>query len=147
MSACESGSIKASTKRGYDSYRVIFEDWVKRRRRSTDLADLEANLLNFMDIKLESQEPVTHAEKTFASVVFAIPGKEARDFPRVKRALVGYRKLVPPVSRYPLAEVLVASLVGALVLMRERVMAVMVTTSCFAHDVQEKHATSWWGIW
>ena len=114
LTACEIGSVREFTKRGYDYYRSAFKLWVKKRKRSEALEDLELNLIDYLDMKLENQEAVTHVEKAAAAVVFAVPGKEMRDFPRLKRALAGYRKMLPPVSRYPLVEVLVAGVVGSL---------------------------------
>ena len=133
LTACELGTIKSSTRKGYDYFLEQFKKWIHDEKRTDSAKHLELNLVDFFDLKLAEGRPVGECEKVMAAVVHARPGLEAAALPRVRRALRGYRKLVPAKSRYPLAECLVSGLCSVLMSMGEPSMALLVLISCYAY--------------
>ena len=103
LSACELATVGAKGSAAYQYFENLFREWQRRRGRATDDHDgIEVNLLDYLDELLADNVKLTHAEKTVYGLLYStLPGK-VRDYPRLQRALKGYRKRLPPVSRMPL---------------------------------------------
>ena len=63
-----------------------------------------------------------------AAAIHAEPGASRMDMPRVKRALKGALKMVPPQSRLPMPEAILGAMIGAMVARGHRVLAIMAGT-------------------
>ena len=125
--------MKASTRRGYDYYLGLFRAWARQEGRSLARASVEASVIDYFDVLLARGRPATECEKTLAALVALSPGLSCLPFQRARRALKGYRKLVPPRSRYPLAESLAAALAVTLCAQNRRDVALLVVTSCYMY--------------
>ncbi len=71
--------------------------------------DFEMMILSYMDKLFFDGRPAAHGEKLFASICFFLPNHAkgaGASFPRIPRALRGWRKAVPVQSRLPLPWVL-----------------------------------------
>ena len=97
---------------------MIFRSWAAIHYPHVDLLLASPSLIEivvpaYLDVLLQQRRPAGDAEKAVASIRDGLPAVPAtHSMPRVARALRGYRKRFPHVSRYPFPEALMAAVVA-----------------------------------
>ena len=95
------------------------------------VADL-ADMADFLDVLRMQGEHSSVAEKAVAGLLYFRPRLSRDMLPRTRRALRGYRKVRPPMSRLPLVDDLVCGLVVTLIHLGHPLsaLAVFVASKC-----------------
>ena len=104
-SACELRAVAATTRRGYAKHFAAFVAWAATSGRMMPQhgTALDHLLMDFLDHLLATGSAAHVGETTVAAVRDELPWATGLPLPRVRRALVGFRKAHPPRSRAPLA--------------------------------------------
>ena len=111
LTECELATIQPSTAAAYSFYDDLFTEWKRLKGRNESDATIEANLLDYLDEMMADSIPLTQAEKTVAAALYHRAVDPLPQRPRLKRALKGYRKRLPPRSRNPLPKPIKSAIV------------------------------------
>ena len=130
---CERSSVAESTRRGYDYYAGQFEKWAASNRRSLEPDLIELTLLDYFDVLMDSGAAAHVAEKVLAAAIDSRPWLGDLSQQRLRKSLRGFRKAVPPRSRFPLAELTVAGLAMTLLSQGASVLARMCVLMMYAY--------------
>eukprot|EP00435_Cladocopium_sp_Y103_P020803 s2513_g5.t1 len=101
MSMLEAASVGAAQRRQYQSYLRTFKDFCLEHGQEWPPECLDVILADFCDELYLSGQSVATGEKTVAAVEFHFIEQKGK-LQRAKRALRGWRKTTPPLSRLPL---------------------------------------------
>ena len=101
----------------YRPFEVAFTAWCVINRRSVALPELDATLVDYLDVLLERDYPSGHAEKVVAAVLYYNIGSSRASIPRSVRGLRGCRKARPAVSRLPLVDDIVCGIASCFLLL------------------------------
>ncbi|CAE8620312.1 unnamed protein product [Polarella glacialis] len=114
-SVCEGLAVGRPTQRAYQGFFEEFRVW-RRATLPNPLAKevRQEEILGFIDHFFLENRSFPDIEKGVAAIFASLPRLRRLDMPRVKRALKGYKKKRPPVSRYPLPEEVVAGVAAVL---------------------------------
>ena len=126
-------SVEMSTVKFTAGYQRSFDeltDWCRRARRSLCLESLDTTLVDYLDLLFHLGKESHDGDKVVAAAVFFIPAVVRKDLVRTQRALKGFRKRRPPLSRLPLVEDVVCGICACLVLLGKRSSAVAIYSMC-----------------
>ena len=118
---CERLAFGPSRRKQYNVLFTIFKSWAAIHYPHVDLLldlphQIEIVVLAYLDVLLHQRRPAGDVEKAVASIRDGLPAVFVpHSMPRVARALRGYRKRFPQVSRYPFPEALMAAVVAWMV--------------------------------
>ena len=102
LTLCEQKAVGAAATQSYKAFENQFRLWVARNGRSMAMEHLETSLVDYLDSLLEAKKKAGDAEKVVAAMLAAIPGVDRKNLSRINRALRGFRKANPPLSKEPL---------------------------------------------
>ena len=120
LTTLETESITPKTRQDYERRLARFGDFCKLHGLETmGDADLEEAVVEYMDLLFSRGEPSNSGAKLLAAIGHRDPrlhhAGRLLKLPRVARALQGWRRLVPPVTRAPAPWAAVAAIATALV--------------------------------
>lgn len=111
LSLCELAAVGPRTRSTYQKFLGDFLAWARKQGRSTADSEVELALVDYFDVLVSQGWGAHRAETLVAALIAQRPWLANQRLERVRRSLRGFRKLVPPVSRYPLAKPIVAGLI------------------------------------
>ncbi|CAE7708857.1 AMY1.1 [Symbiodinium sp. CCMP2592] len=129
ITALEIKSISEEQQGQYDFYRQRFKDFCKENKVPWPIkAKADETLADYFDVLFLEGKGVNYGEKTLAAVEFYSLGLKGK-MVRSRRALRGWRKLVPPRSRLPLPKMVTYGIAMRLLFKGEREAALLVLMS------------------
>ena len=129
ITALEAKSISEEQQSQYSFYLQRFKDFCKENKLPWPIrAKADETLADYFDVLYLEGKGVNYGEKTLAAVEFYSQGLKGK-MVRSRRALRGWRKLVPPRSRLPLPKMVAYGVAMRLLFQGEREAALLVLLS------------------
>ena len=123
LTLLERSSISSEQHGQYQHYLAKFKDFCKENKlRFPAKKDVDALLADYFDVLFLDNKTASEGEKTLAAVEFYYHGLKGC-LSRSRKALRGWRKLMPPKSRLPLPKPVACGMAMRLLFLQEREMA------------------------